>query len=92
MNDLNDILVDAQRWLAAQPEPARGSATWCGFNNFRRFIASLQADSSAFGIERACHTLGWHISDQYGAYDELIAISQFNERVRQVGRAIRRRE
>jgi len=92
MGDLNAVVADAQRWLTAQPEPQEGSATWYGFNNFRSFIASLEADPSASGLDRACHALGWHISDQYGAFDELIAISQFNERVRRIAKSIRRAE
>ena len=47
---------------------------------------------SASGLERACHALGWHISDQYGAYEELPAISQFNELVRGIAKAMRRSE
>jgi len=32
--------------------------------------------------------LGWHISDQYGAYDELPVIASFKERVRRIARAM----
>lgn len=91
MSHLEAVISEARDWLAAQPEPQVGSAAWYGFNNFRRFIASLEADPSASSLERACHTLGWHISDQYGAYDELATISQFNERVRWIAKGIRRK-
>ena len=92
MGDLNVVLADANGWLAAQPAPKEGSAAWYGFNNFRQFIASLDADSSVYSLERACHVLGWHISDQYGAYEELPTIAQFNERVRRIAKEIRQAE
>ena len=90
MGDLNAVLTDARSWLDAQPEPQDGSAAWYGFNNLRKFVASLEADPSASGLERACHALGWHVSDQYGAYDELQTIAHFNDRVRQIAKAMRR--
>jgi len=92
MSDLDAVISDAQRWLAAQPEPQQGSSTWYGFNNFRSFLTALEEDPSVSGLERACHALGWHISDQYGCYDELLDISQFNDRVRLIAKAIRRGE
>jgi len=90
MSDLNVVLADARDWLAAQPEPKEGSAAWYGFNNFRQFINPLDADPSASGLERARQGLGRHISDQYGAYNELRTIAQFNERVKGIAKAIRR--
>lgn len=90
MSDLNAVLSDAQSWLDRQPNPPEGSATWSGFNNLRTFVASLEADPSASGIERACLALGWHISDQYGSYEELSTIAQFNDRVRRIAKAMRR--
>ncbi|MBB3871216.1 hypothetical protein GGR11_000730 [Brevundimonas mediterranea] len=75
-----------------QPEPQEGSATWYGFNNLRKLVASLEADPSAPSLERACHALGWHVSDQYGAYEELPTIAHFNDRVRQIAKEMRRAE
>lgn len=92
MSDLDAVLSDARSWLGQQPIPPEGSAIWYGFNNLRTFVASLEADPSASGIERACRVLGWHISDQYGAYEELPAIAQFNDRVRRIAIAMRRAE
>jgi hypothetical protein len=92
VNDLNVAIADAKEWLAAQPKPQEGTATWYGFNNFRSFIASLEADASASNLEQTCHALGWHISDQYGAYNELTMIAEFNERVRQISKAMLRAE
>lgn len=92
MGNLDVVLADAKGWLAAQPAPKEGSAAWYGFNNFRQFIGSLDADPSVSALEQACHALGWHISDQYGAYEELPTIAQFNERVRRIAKAIRRAE
>lgn len=91
MSDLDQVLADARQWLSARPEPQEGSASWYGFNNLRTFITSLEAEASATGLERACHALGWHLSDQYGAYEELPIIAQFNERVRRISKAMRRR-
>lgn len=88
MSDLSAVLTDAHEWLAAQPTPSRGSATWTGFNNLRTFLALIEQDSSRRGLERACLGLGWHISDQYGAYDELPVIASFKERVRRIARAM----
>lgn len=90
MSDLDDVLTDARHWLAAQPEPQEGSASWYGFNNLRTLIAALEADASACGLERACHALSWHIGDQYGAYEALPIIAQFNDRVRRISKAMRR--
>ncbi|RYG86590.1 MAG: hypothetical protein EON59_09615 [Alphaproteobacteria bacterium] len=90
MGDLNAVLSDVRGWLDRQPEPQEGSAAWYGFNNLRNFVSSLEADPSASGLERACHALGWHISDQYGAYEELPAIAQFNDRVKAIAAGMRR--
>lgn len=92
MGDLTAVVADARSWLDGQPEPHEGSAAWYGFNNLRNFVSSLEADPSAFGLERACHALGWHMSDQYGAYEELSAIAEFNDRVRRIAVAMRRAE
>ncbi|MFC0202716.1 hypothetical protein [Novosphingobium soli] len=89
MNDVNAVLAEAKCWLAEQPNALEGSATWYGFNNFRKFIASIDADPSPSGIERACHALGWHIGDQWGGYDELPIIAQFNDRFRQISKVRR---
>lgn len=82
MSDLQSILAEAREWLAAQPAPAHQSATWSGLNNLRAFLDQIEADPSRSGLERACHALGWHISDQYGAYDELPSVAVFHNRVR----------
>ena len=92
MDDLDAVLGDAKGWLAAQPEPQEGSATWYGFRNFRQFIASLDTDRSVLDLEKACYALGWHISDQYGTYDELRTIALFNDRVRRIAKAMWRAE
>lgn len=92
MDDLKAVLFDARSWLDMQPEPQEGSATWYGFNNLRKLVASLEADPSAPSLERACHALGWHVSDQYGAYEELPTIAHFNDRVRQIAKEMRRAE
>ena len=90
MSDLQEVLSDARRWLAAQPAQQEASASWYGYNNLRTFIASLEDDPSALGLERACQALGWHTSDQYGAYEELPVIAEFNDRVRRIAKAMRR--
>lgn len=87
-HELQDVLADARAWLAVQPQPSHGSATWYGFNNLRSFLAQIEGDPSPLGLERACHALGWHISDQYGAYDELPIIAAYNDRVRRIGRGM----
>lgn len=92
MGELDKVISDARNWLDRQPIPPKGSATWYGFNNLRTFVASLEADPSASGIERACLALGWHVSDQYGAYQELPTIAQFNNRARRIAIAMRRTE
>lgn len=84
LSDLQSVLAEARDWLAAQPTPAEGSGTWYGFNNFRNFLREIAADPSRQGMERACHALGRHISDQYGAYEELPTIAAFNDRVRRI--------
>ena len=71
---------------ASQPAPEHGSATWYGFNNFRDFLKRIQEDSSKEGLERACHALSWHISGQYGSYDELPIIAAYAARVRRISR------
>lgn len=90
--DLHELLSDARDWLEEQAQPQEESASWYGLNNFRAFIASLETDPTASGIERACHALGWHLSDQYGAYKELPEIAQFNDRARQIAKAMRRKD
>jgi hypothetical protein len=89
VSDLEQVLSEAREWLAAQSEPTHGSATWYGLNNLRSFITQVEADPSPTGLERACHALSWHISDQYDAYTELRDIAAFNDRVRRVARAAR---
>lgn len=72
--------------------PSRGIRAHDGVeyaNNLRKFIATLEADSSSSGLERACHALGWHISDQYGAYEELPMIAAFNDRVGRVAKEMK---
>ncbi|MET0272119.1 MAG: hypothetical protein ABW360_03930 [Phenylobacterium sp.] len=56
--------------------------------NLRHFLDQIETDPSRSGLDRACHALSWHISDQYGAYDELPVIAGFNDRVRKIARAI----
>ena len=85
-SDLQCVIRDARDWLANQPEPVKDSATWYGFNNLRAFLSQIEADHSPLGLERACHALGWHISDQYGLYSELPTIANFNDRVRLIAR------
>jgi hypothetical protein len=89
VSELEAILDDARAWLVGQETPADGSAAWYGFNNLRTFLDQIEADRTADGLERACHALGWHISDQYGAYEELSVIAAFNDRVRQIARKFR---
>lgn len=88
--ELQGVLADARAWLAVQPQPPDGSATWYGLNNLRSFLAQIESDPSRPGLERACHALGWHISDQYGAYDELPVIAAYNDRVRRIARGMAR--
>jgi hypothetical protein len=88
LSDLQEVLSEARQWLSAQAAPSQGAATWYGFNNFRDFLARIEADPSKSGLDRACHALGWHISDQYGAYDELPVIAGFNDRVRRIAQAM----
>ena len=87
MSDLRKVLIDARDWLAAQPVPVSGSATWYGFNNLRTFLNQIEADPSPSNLERACHALGRHISDQYGTYKELPTIASLNDKVRRIAKA-----
>lgn len=89
VSELNMALADAHRWLDDHAEASEGSPLWYGINNLRRFLAEVEADHSALGIERACHALGHHIVDQYDVYEELSAISTFNDRVRCVGKQMK---
>jgi hypothetical protein len=78
--DLHTVIIDARGWLKSQPIPVSGSATWYGFNSLRAFLSQIETDPSPHNLERACHALGRHISDQYGAYEELPTIAAFNDR------------
>jgi hypothetical protein len=89
LSDLLNVVSEARAWLAAQPTSSQGSATWYGLNNLRNFLDRIEADQSRLGLERACHALGWHVSDQWGAYEELPTIAGFNDRVRRIARAMR---
>jgi len=89
LSDLQNVLSDAREWLAAQPTSPEGSATWYGLNNLRDFLVRIEADASRAALERACHALRWHISDQYGAYEELSIIAGFNDRVRRIASAMK---
>ncbi|WEK57513.1 MAG: hypothetical protein P0Y52_13360 [Candidatus Brevundimonas phytovorans] len=88
MSELQKVVSDAHAWLAVQPAPPHGSDTWYGFNNLRRFLDAIEVDPSRVGLERACHALGWHISDQYDGYQELPTIAAFNDRVRRIAKAM----
>ena len=86
MSDLQNVLNEARAWLAAQPTPVSGSALWYGINNLGAFLREIEADPSHQSLERATSALGRHISDQYGAYEELPTIAAFNDRVRRIAK------
>jgi hypothetical protein len=88
LSDLKNVLTEAREWLAFQPAPLRGSATWYGLNRLEVFLNQIEADPSRQSLESAIHALNQHISDQYGAYDELPTIATFNNRVRRIAKGL----
>jgi hypothetical protein len=87
--ELNTALANARNWLEKEPSAEQGSAHWYALNNFRRFLADIDADPSAEGIARACHALNWHIADQFEWSAQYCKeISFFCESIRLIGKAV----